>query len=175
MKKVDFTKDFYEKVYKAVYEYCEEYYKSDCDGSMSVSTVEVDGYEIECDADIDTEWHDDSFDHAFGTWHDPYACYEFADVAGISNVTVWDEEGDEVEGFSVDDYDAQFIEDEYNGIKKGDKVVVLYRGGYTEPYEVEYYNKRTGRYRVRAERQFHNGKKYYQTKDVSRLDLKRAA
>lgn len=176
MSKNIFTPDFYKKVYDAVYDYCKENYQRDYEGSMSVSTVTVDGCEIECDADIDTEWQDDSFDHAFGTWHDPCAGYEFADVSGIANVTVWDEDGNVVEGFSVEDYDAQFREDEHMGIKKGDKVLIHDRyGRYSEPYEVEYYNNRTCEFRVRIERQFRDGKKYYQTKDVSRYNFKKAA
>lgn len=145
MSKNIFTKDFYKKVYDEACKACKKNFINE-DGEQygtCLVTISVDGYEIELNALVECEYEDESFDHAFGTWHDPYAGYVFSDVYGISDVTVWGEDG-EVEGFSIDDYDKQFIDYEHNGIKKGDKVRIITR--YGEQYgvcEVVCFNNRT--------------------------------
>jgi hypothetical protein len=131
MSKNIFTKDFYKKVYDEVFDACKsEFVNEDgeCYGKCYV-TINIDGYEIDLTALVECEWSDDSFDHAFGTWHDPFAGYEFSGVYGIEDVTVWDEDGNVVEGFSINDYDSQFVEEEHGGIKKGDKVRIITRHG----------------------------------------------
>ena len=173
MTKIEFTKEFYKKVYEALCDYCQENFEN-LDGEAygtCNAEVEVDGFVIEAECGCECEFEDSSFDHAFGTWHDPYAGYVFSDVEGISDVTVWDEEGDEVEGFSIEAYDNQFIEDEHNGIMKGDKVVHLDRGRYSDVTgTVMHYNSRTCKFYVEEEihgHKFHRNYSYYHLKKVA--------
>ena len=53
------------------------------------------------------EWHDDSFDHLFGTWHDPYPYWEVTGFDEITDVKVYesdDNDSKEIEGFSYKDF-----------------------------------------------------------------------
>ena len=87
---------------------------------------------------------------------------------GIKDVTVWDENGDVVEGFSIDDFEAQFIEDEHKGIKKGDKVrIITRRGADCGVCEVLFYNTRTCEFAIRTERGLRRSESYYHLKKVA--------
>lgn len=127
MKHVDFTQEFYKEVYKKIMDK-QSYY--DCgDGFDFYPTiyVEYEGvrYQIDIEVTYASEFRDDSFDHAFGTWVDDHAGYYFADgIDAIGNVDVWDEtNGEEVEGFDKDEFWRQFEKDNFRNIKVGDKVV----------------------------------------------------
>ena len=98
MKKIEFTHDFYKEVYKKIMD------KQSCydagDGFDFYPTIYVDfkgvRYQIDIEVTYASEFRDESFDHAFGTWVDEYAGYYFADgLDGIGNVDVWDDEDGE--------------------------------------------------------------------------------
>lgn len=105
-----FSRDFYEKLYKAIMDKVDEVaYDDEADGYPD--TFYVDGCEVDATVYYGFELHDESFDHAFGTWHDPYPYMEATCVNGIEEVTVRDEDtGEEVSGFSCDAFMAQFDE-----------------------------------------------------------------
>lgn len=151
MKHVSFDKDFYKRVYEALCDYCEAHFHDAWheDGDIICATVDIDEYTVEAYCDCSSEYKDESFDHAFGTWHDPCPSYEFEDVIGIEDVSVFDDDG-EVEGFSIDDYYAQFVEDEHDDLKKGDKVLFYNKTRYEEDeYEVVSYNTQDGEFCVK--------------------------
>ncbi len=129
MKHVDFTQEFYKEVYKKIMDKQSSYDAGDGFDFYPTIYVEFNGvrYQIDIEVTYASEFRDDSFDHAFGTWHDPYAGYEFADgIDNIGNVDVWDEtNGEEVEGFDKDAFWQQFDSDSYRNIKAGDKVLYL--------------------------------------------------
>jgi len=125
VKVIKFSRDFYKKVYKEAFDYCADNFENEDNeqtGECTVS-ISVDGYDLEFTADVECMYEDESFNHAFGTWHDPYAGYYFADVYGIRDVTVYDDDGDCVDGFSIDEYNEQFFDDEHLNIRKGTKCV----------------------------------------------------
>ena len=147
-----FTKEFYLKIYKELHDYCEENYDGEEVMTVWIDDIEINGhyYEIDCEVDIEREFHDESFDHAFGVWHDPFPYYEFVDVDGISDVEVY-EDGNKIEGFSVEDY-YNFVnnDEDHEGFHTGDKVMIG-----KSLAEVRYYNHRNDVFRVKYE----NGRK----------------
>lgn len=153
MSKNIFTPDFYKNVYKAICEYCEKNYESNGEASDTMSgCFTLDEYEIEFDADIECEWCDESFDHAFGTWHDPYAGYGFGCVSGISEINIYGENG-LVESVDIDEFEAVFHEAEHKGHKAGDKVNILVNGRWSKDiYELAFYDSRTDMYAVRLDK-----------------------
>lgn len=153
-----FTKDFYEKVFKELDDWMSREDGMENSGSKTVTLYiedderfnDGDTIEIEMEAGYECDLHDDSFDHAFGTWHDPCPYWEYAGLTYIDDVRVWVDEK-EVQGFSVDDFWAQFHVEEHRGIKKGDKVRLFdYRHGWSQDiYEVMYYDQYNYRWNVR--------------------------
>lgn len=108
MTKRDFTADFYRHLYDAIREYTDDLELDGCDTSAS-ATLYVDGCEVELTVEFSLEWIDESFDHAFGTWHDPYPYYRVSCIEGVDDVRIYDEEtGDEIEGFDCGAFMAQF-------------------------------------------------------------------
>lgn len=146
-----FTPEFYKAFYDAVIEEgkADSNYADICDGehvSIDFYIGEDDMY-VTCEAHYITELHDDSFDHAFGTWHDPYPYLEVVGCDDIYDVKVYEsdcKDAKEIEGFDYDSFWAQFEVESYAGFKKGDKV--SYSGK-----EVEFlaYNTETGEYKIR--------------------------
>ena len=136
MKKA-FSTEFYKKLYDRVYDECEKRFENpDNEPSVSMTVeIEFDDCTIEADVEVTCEFEDRSFDHAFGTWHDPYAGYVFGDVDIISG-KVYDDDGNVYE-FDVEAYDSQFMSDHKGGIVKGDKVGVIGRYG-NVLYEAEF-------------------------------------
>lgn len=139
MRKVEFTQEFYKEVYKKIMDKQSSY---DCGEGFEFTPtiyVEFNGvrYQIDIEVTYASEFQDDSFDHAFGTWHDPNAGYYFADgIESIGKVEMWDDETDEeVEGFDEDAFWQQFDEDSYRNIKVGDKVMY-----FDKEYEFVTYN-----------------------------------
>lgn len=109
---------------------CNVEFRGESDGYPN--TFYLDGYEVEVTVYYNWSLHDESFDHAFGTWHDPYPYMEIASLYDIEEVTVRDEtSGDEVGGFDRDAFMAQFEEPSCfifrNGrrfkVNSGDKVL----------------------------------------------------
>ena len=94
MEKKSFKKEFYSHLLdkivdgmkEVVYEYERNWY---------YGCFHVDGCVVYADVKYEWELHDESFDHAFGTWHDPNAYLEAVDVIDISGVSVYDEETEE--------------------------------------------------------------------------------
>ena len=127
MRKVEFTQEFYKEVYKKIMDKQSSYDAGDGFDFYPTIYVEFNGvtYQIDIEVTYASEFIDESFDHAFGTWHDPNAGYYFADgIDGIGKVDVWDDEdGEEVEGFDEAAFWQQFDEDNYRNIKVGDKVM----------------------------------------------------
>ena len=150
-----FTLDFYKKVYKEIEDYLSDSDKykpksSNEDVSVYLNWYDADTdteYEVELTVNADNEWHDDSFDHAFGTWHDPYPYYAYERLSDIcDDAKVW-VNGEEVNGFSRDDFYTQFEIPEHNGIKSGDIVIFFDKNKWSEEsYEVKCYDTFSGCY-----------------------------
>lgn len=170
MKKVQFTREFYEHLDDAIMKGLDNVTYDD-DISNYGDSFEVDGFEVEATICYTWELHDDSFDHAFGTWHDPYPYMEATGFESISDVHVYDSESEEeVEGFDYEAFMALYEKDtmrinyyDANGcylhvcMKNGDRI--LYKG--TEAV-FRAYNCMNGLIRIE-----HDGKtKYAKTKDV---------
>lgn len=135
-----FTKEFYQFVYNEINKRLEE------DFCPSEEVEETDGYvcieekpyaeddeviEISATVETENEWNDDSFDHAFGTWHDPCPCWKYGGITDIFNVEVT-VNGDKVEGWNEADFWLSFIEDEYKEHKKGDIVQYMKSNKWSE-------------------------------------------
>ena len=106
MRTAQFTKDFYKRLHEAVMASASKA-KYEDDGYLA--SIYVDGYEVELTAYFNWERHDESFDHAFGTWHDPHPYMEVTSLNDIGEVTVRDDmSGEEVGGFDYDSFMAQF-------------------------------------------------------------------
>ncbi len=135
MKKEIFTADFYSKLTDTLIKDVNSndvYYEDLCEGKSISMDCYIDDMYVTCDVCFSTEVHDDSFDHAFGTWHDPYPYLEADGITDIDEVHVYEsDENDspEIEGFSYDDFWAPYEKDSYilrNGrgrVKAGDKVI----------------------------------------------------
>lgn len=147
MRKVEFTQEFYKEVYKQIMA-CQKDYDAG-EGFDFTPTIYVEfndaTYQIDIEVTYASEFQDDSFDHAFGTWHDPNAGYYFADgIESIGKVEMWDEEsGEEVEGFDEDAFWQQFEASLHLHLKNGDKV--LYRN---KEYKFVSYNTELGRHKL---------------------------
>jgi hypothetical protein len=139
MKRIEFTQEFYKEVYNKIMDKQSSYDEGEGFDFYPTIYVEFNGvrYQIDIEVTYASEFRDESFDHAFGTWHDPNAGYYFADgIDDIGNVDVWDDEDDEeVEGFDKEAFWQQFDKDRYRNIKVGDKVVY-----FDKEYEFVVYN-----------------------------------
>lgn len=145
-----FTPDFYKALYDAIVEaskgtmdlWAEEI----ADGESVGVDCYVDNYYITAEVIVATEWHDESFDHAFGTWHDPNPYLEVVGCEEIFNIHVY--EGDtkdakEIEGFSEEAFWSQFEVEKYGKYSKGDKVIFGRTGG-----TIVAYNTELGKYKI---------------------------
>ena len=152
MRKVEFTQEFYKAVYNELVAFgndCD--FEDDFEREPTISVV-FGGveYELDIEATFGQEWHDESFDHEFGTWHDDNACWVFnGDIKAIGEVKVYDMSdggnGEEVAGFDEAAFWQQFDRDwSYSGIKVGDKVV--YR---EKEYEFVSYNTMLDSYKLK--------------------------
>ena len=112
MKTNIFTKEFYSHLFEKIE--AEFPYVEHCEYNGYNYGFDVDGYYIELDIYFAFEWQDDSFDHAFGTWHDPFAGYAAVGVEKVENVEVFKVDTDEkIEGFDCD----EFIETIYGKVE----------------------------------------------------------
>lgn len=126
MKQVKFSDDFYKHLANAIREGMDDVVYDD-EEKGNPDTFHVDGYAVDVTVYYGWELHDDSFDHAFGTWHDPYPCMKAEYIDDIDDVTVSIEETDEqVDGFDYDAFMAQFEEPSFI-ISHHDKVNKYYR------------------------------------------------
>lgn len=122
-------KIFSPKVYKMMADAIENRRK-DIDGfdpneSYPVEVETEDCYFIDFEVQFDYEVNDDSFDHAFGTWHDPCPYLEPTNIIGIDNVEVYkDNRQVENHNYNEDDFWSQFEVTERGGFKAGDKIGV---------------------------------------------------
>lgn len=114
-----FDQDFYRKLGSEIEN---DDIEVDEDGSGTYfREYEIDGYFVEACVTFNVTWTSDSFDHAFGTqWYPPYAVLE--NLIDIKDVEITDEEGHKVLGFDYDQFWAQYEQDTYGSIKRGDKV-----------------------------------------------------
>lgn len=157
-------KIFTHEVYKMMVDAIEDY-RSNLDGfepneSYSVEVETEDCYFIDFEVQFDYEVHDDSFDHAFGTWHDPNPYLEPTNIIGIENVEVYkDDKKIENHNYNEEDFWGYYLFPDYGELKVGEKVSVRIL---TEDYECEFvsYNIKNGTYNVRL-----NGK----DKEVHRI------
>ena len=153
-----FTPEFYKAFYKEVVDagQAEGLYEDICDGK----TVPIDFYigendmYVTCEAHYTTDLHDESFDHLFGTWHDPNPYYEVVGCDYVGEVRIYESDerdAKEIKGFSHDDFWAQF-EGDLSWCKKGDKVLYC-------NLEAEFlaYNTERGEFKLR----FADGKTMY--------------
>jgi hypothetical protein len=98
-----FSQEFYKHLCDAIHERLDEV-EYDDEANGYPEAFNVDGYDVCATVYYDFDLHDESFDHAFGTWHDPCPYMYATDVTDIDDVKVYVEETDEeVEGF---DYQA---------------------------------------------------------------------
>lgn len=108
-----FTKEFYSKMYDELLGSAKYLWGDRLEDAMDGKAVAEDCYVGEYYITVDEvyydrEWVDESFDHAFGTWHDPNAGYEICGICDIDKVHVYesdDSNAAEIHGF---DYDAFF-------------------------------------------------------------------
>lgn len=146
-----FTPEFYKAFYDAVMDAgnADDVYEDICDGK----SVPIDFYigdddlYVTCTAHYMTTLHDESFDHLFGTWHDPNPYYEVVGCDDIDEVRVYessDADAREIDGFDYDKFWAQFEVESHLGFKKGDKV--SYSG---EVVEFLAYNTERDEYKIR--------------------------
>lgn len=110
MDKSIFTTEFYKNLYDALLENAKSdwYYEDVCNGKLLSMDCECgwasDVYVV-CDIEVGTEVHDESFDHAFGTWHDPAPYLEVVSIDGIDDIHVYessDRDAKEIDGFDID-------------------------------------------------------------------------
>lgn len=105
-----FTEDFYSELYDAVLDVgcnCDYYYEDILDDKYVDIDCYVGDLYITATVHYTKEWHDDSFDHLFGTWHDPYPYWEVTGFDDITDVKVYesdDNDSKEIEGFSYKDF-----------------------------------------------------------------------
>ena len=117
-----FTKEFYQAVFHQMEERLKE------DFCPTEEDEEVDGYacfeeepfaddgdciEVEMTLRTLNEWEDDSFDHAFGTWHDPYACWGYGYIYDVEDDVKVYKNGKEIEGWNMDDFWLSFNEEQH--------------------------------------------------------------
>ena len=161
MKRVQFSEQFYKHLHDAIMGNAGNVeYDSEAHGYPD--TFYVDGYKVDATVFYGWELHDDSFDHAFGTWHDPHPYMEVEYLDNIDNVVVYEEEtGEMVEGFDNDAFMSQFEEPfclvhhhdkerrcyRHVKVNSGDKV--LY---FCQEATFLSYNKENGKLKVRTER-----------------------
>lgn len=128
-----FDMAFYKKVYEAIEDAKSRVEEEIYDSNPFFFHLEVGTYDVELEAWFHIDMRDDSFDHAFGTERcEPYPVLE--NLEHISKVKVYDENDNEVQGFSVDMFWSQFDIDYFSPkhLHKGDKVI-LHR--YSTPEE----------------------------------------
>ena len=124
-----FTPDFYKMVNKELTEVLTKQYEPKEMSEEYVAYICIepedsgDCIEVELTCQCNNTVHDESFDHAFGTWHDPCPYLEFEQLDDIEDATVR-LNGEKIEGFSLDDFWAAIgAEVEKHGkFTKGDKV-----------------------------------------------------
>ena len=94
MTKNIFTPEFYQKMYDALMDVDWSYnddYEAVIEGLPVAEDCYVDDYYITADkVYYDKEFVDESFDHAYGTWHDPFAHYEVTGIYNIDCVHVYE-------------------------------------------------------------------------------------
>lgn len=110
MKKVQFSEGFYKHLYDTIMDGAGNV-EYDNEKSGYPDTFYVDGYAVDVTVSYGWEVHDDSFDHAFGTWHDPHPYMQAEYLDDIDNVKVYEEDTNkEVDGFDYDAFMSQFEE-----------------------------------------------------------------
>lgn len=107
-KKVTFPDSFYQQVYDSIKDMGDKFdYGEDCN-EMQEYDFDLGEYWVHVEWWFSSEWYDESFDHAFGTWHDPNAGWLITGIEEIGEIKVEDEDGNEVEGFDVDKFCKMF-------------------------------------------------------------------
>ena len=131
-----FTEEFYKKLYDEIINYADENYspqdEDDCYCNME---VQVGNFTVELDATFEVEYIDDSFDHAFGTYHDYH--YEAGYLEEISIIDIWESnEENDLEDKVTDLFDEEKFWEQFkqygtkSGIKPGDEVIARLAGRY---------------------------------------------
>lgn len=102
----EFYKEMYDKLMKRAKNYSGDNYEKAIEGSPVAEDCYVGEYYVTIDeVCFDKEWVDESFDHAFGTWHDPNAGYEITGICDIDEIHVYesdDSNAAEIDGFDVE-------------------------------------------------------------------------
>lgn len=120
-----FDMAFYKKVYEAIDDAKSRVEEEIYEGNPFFLHLEVGSYDVELEAWFHIDMRDDSFDHAFGTERcEPYPVLE--NLEDISKVKVYDENDNEVQGFSVNMFWSQFDIEKFSPkhLHNGDKVIL---------------------------------------------------
>lgn len=112
-KKVTFPDSFYQQVYDELKFRGDQFDYGEDPNQMQECDLEIDDYWVHVDWWFSTEWVDESFDHAFGTWKDPDAGWLITGIEMIVNVIVEDDEENKVEGFDVEKFCKDFHIEKY--------------------------------------------------------------
>ena len=157
-----FTKEFYQAVFHQMEERIKE------DFCPTEEDEEVDGYacfeeepfvddddciEVEMTLRTQNEWEDDSFDHAFGTWHDPCPCWKFGYIYDVDDDVKVYKNGKEIQGWNMDDFWLSFHEERHTTASgtvytKGEQVETGWSNGVVG--EFLYYDSFNEKYHVKV-------------------------
>lgn len=107
-KKETFPDFFYKEVYDRINEKISNFDYGEDVNQMQDYDFDLGEYWVHVECWFSSEWYDESFDHAFGTWHDPNAGWVITGIEEIGEIKVEDEDGNEVEGFDVEKFCKDF-------------------------------------------------------------------
>lgn len=120
MEKTIFTPEFYQNIYQNIMDVID-----DMDDGANYFECVIGDVTVSASVMVDVIEEDRSFSHAFGIQREYSYVREFSD---IDDVEVWDEDGDEVAGFSMDAFNEQFMVYETaipgGTVRKGDAVSI---------------------------------------------------
>lgn len=150
MKPTSLSPEFYKKLYDEIICKFEFDPESTEDTSCYITAEDFEGFFIEFKATFEVNVIDDSFDHAFGTYHDSHI--EAGELTDIDEVFMYDEDDNDVS--HLFDYDAfweQFkcYELKFNSgkvVNSGDTVIANFNGHQYEEAEFLYKNTLSGDY-----------------------------
>lgn len=159
------TDEFYKELHEELMKYSQVLSGSEFEKACEDENVYVEcyvgEYYVTAMVHFKAELHDESFDHLFGTWHDPDPQMEIEGYDYLEDVHVYesdDKDAIEVGEFDFDAFMDQFEKDRYLYYKKGDKATYL-----GKDVTIIAYNTLIERLHVQTD----NGqKKYVSTKDV---------
>lgn len=141
-----FTPEVYKKMVEEILSYRDGIDDFDPQNSYSID-VETEDYYIEFEVTFDYEVHDDTFDHAFGTWYDPCPYPEPTHINTISNVEVHRDDEKVEHDFNEKDFWGYYQFPEYGELKAGDTIRFMICSDWYEGKFVSF-NVKNGAYKV---------------------------